>query len=601
MADPDATAWVLAGPDDAPDVTDGRLPRLLLPPTCYSQTAMSYMVKCHDRRGKFNAPAAVALGVEKRNFKYLAAGQSVTSTDGKTVTPDMVLGDPLPGSGIIVADVPSPDFVEAFMRRPEWKSKELMSHMVIMYWILGPALSSDSRILAFIHTHAHIKHVFCADDTCPNMVTHPGAAELLVKLRRIDPARFPLCEFDNSVSYPAPDEPSPLQLGRAGSTTTLMPRVINDTKPPAPFPDLLAPASDVAQNCLDLAAAAKAASEDPAFLARVEAEDGDLPNRDAEIIPLGTGSSVPSKYRNVSATLIRVPGLGAYLLDCGEGTLGQIRRALGRQESIQVLRQLRCIVISHLHADHHLGVVSVIRAWYSRCLADESSSSSSSSSPHSSTSPKTLAISCISRYRTMLQELSQVEDFGFHRLRFPNCSPTQGYRDRDVVNTDLDPTWSIQSITRIPVNHCWRSHATQLELTSGLRIAYSGDCRPCPAFASSCRGAHLLVHECTFGDDPSMQAHAVAKKHSTLEEALQVAREMGASRTLLTHFSQRYVKASCLKTTSSSSTCGGDDDEHRQNVIMAYDMMRVKLGQFQQAACFVPAVQALMESLGTHD
>ncbi len=52
-----------------------------------------------------------------------------------------------------------------------------------------------------------------------------------------------------------------------------------------------------------------------------------LPSRDAEIICLGTGSSNPSKYRNVSATLLRVPGSGSYLFDCGEGTLGFVGRA----------------------------------------------------------------------------------------------------------------------------------------------------------------------------------------------------------------------------------------------------------------------------------
>ena len=35
---------------------------------------------------------------------------------------------------------------------------------------------------------------------------------------------------------------------------------------------------------------------------------------------------------------------------------------------------------------------------------------------------------------------------------------------------------------------------------------------------------------------------AISKRHSTTEEALQVAADMGAYRTILTHFSQRYPK-----------------------------------------------------------
>lgn len=42
------------------------------------------------------------------------------------------------------------------------------------------------------------------------------------------------------------------------------------------------------------------------------------------------------------------------LLDVGEGTLGQIYRFYG-DESDDVIRKLKAIYISHLHADHHIG------------------------------------------------------------------------------------------------------------------------------------------------------------------------------------------------------------------------------------------------------
>jgi ribonuclease Z len=98
----------------------------------------------------------------------------------------------------------------------------------------------------------------------------------------------------------------------------------------------------------------------------------------------------------------------------------------------------------------------------------------------------------------------------------------------------------------------------------------------------------LLVHECTFGDDK--QDHAKAKKHSTMAEALGVAKEMEARRTLLTHFSQRYSKADSLRRERVE-----EGEEH--SVLLAFDLMRVKLGDFQKAACYVPAVQRLMERL----
>ncbi|KAK5989882.1 Ribonuclease Z 1 [Cladobotryum mycophilum] len=545
-----------------------------LPRTTYGETSMSYIVKCHARRGKFNAPLAKSLGVQPKDFKLLTSGESAPGTNGP-VTPEMILGEPQPGKGIIVADIGSHEYLDSFMERPEWKSAELMTDITVMYWILGSGLAEDARVQKFTQDHSQIKHVFCAQDTCPNMITHPGAATIQAKLRRIDPERFPILKFENTVKYPAPPAESPIELGRAGKKLQLMPRRVFDDDAMAPFPDLVEAYNSVDEEVLALAEQAKAAATDPEFLAKIENEEQDIPNRDAEIIPLGTGSSVPSKYRNVSATLIRVPGIGNYLLDCGEGTLGQISRLFGEEEAADVLRNLRCIVISHAHADHHMGTPTVIKAWYEQTLKDNSNA--------------TLAISCIGRYRVLLEELSQVEDIGFHRLRFPSC-PLPREKDKDLTTReDLgEENFGLASIKRIPVPHCWRSYATQIELTSGLKIAYSGDCRPSKQFAQECEGAHLLVHECTFGDDK--RDHAKAKKHSTMGEALWVAKEMKARRTLLTHFSQRYSKSDSLKR---DRVEGGEHD-----VLLAFDFMRVKLGDFQKAACYIPAVQKLMEKLG---
>ena len=47
---------------------------------------------------------------------------------------------------------------------------------------------------------------------------------------------------------------------------------------------------------------------------------------DLEMVLLGTGSSQPSKYRNVSSIYINLFSKGGLLLDCGEGTLGQLKR-----------------------------------------------------------------------------------------------------------------------------------------------------------------------------------------------------------------------------------------------------------------------------------
>jgi ribonuclease Z len=85
------------------------------------------------------------------------------------------------------------------------------------------------------------------------------------------------------------------------------------------------------------------------------------PGDDITVTTLGTGSAIPSKYRNVSATHLDIPGVGGVLLDCGEGSLGQLWRRFGPEGTRRVLEELRMIYISHMHADHHLGLNAILR------------------------------------------------------------------------------------------------------------------------------------------------------------------------------------------------------------------------------------------------
>jgi ribonuclease BN (tRNA processing enzyme) len=62
--------------------------------------------------------------------------------------------------------------------------------------------------------------------------------------------------------------------------------------------------------------------------------------------------------------------------------------------------------------------------------------------------------------------------------------------------------------------------------------------------AQAGKGATVLIHEATF--EASKAQEAVERRHSTVDEALDVARRMGAASVLLTHF-----RCVCM------CTCGG--------------------------------------------
>lgn len=53
-------------------------------------------------------------------------------------------------------------------------------------------------------------------------------------------------------------------------------------------------------------------------------------------------------------------------MDVGEGTLGQIIRFYGN-EADNVIRRLKAVYVSHLHADHHIGKSSTIERKLTAC------------------------------------------------------------------------------------------------------------------------------------------------------------------------------------------------------------------------------------------
>jgi hypothetical protein len=93
----------------------------------------------------------------------------------------------------------------------------------------------------------------------------------------------------------------------------------------------------------------------------------------------------------------------------------------------------------------------------------------------------------------------------------------------------------------------------------------------------------LLIHEATFDD--SLAADAVAKRHSTTHEAVDVARRMRARVTILTHLSQRYAKVPGLRlrhapsptpTRTKRTKVPVFDFDHAPATAIAFDQMCVR-------------------------
>lgn len=542
-----------------------------LPATKPAATALSYIIKGHPQRGKFLPQVAKKLGVKPGpQFSQLTLGNSVTTADGTVVTPEQVLEKGSPGGGFAVIELPEKAYVEALVNRKEWSSKEVMDGVGAMIWILGPGVIEDPKLQKFMADHSEYKHVVSSTDTCSNYLALESPAEAGIRLHLLDPERFPIPVHSNVVPRQQDKGTIPLfEPARAGKTIQLEPKLEVQDDNIVTYLDTVKTIKGASSQVQELADKARKEVTGEEYSARLAERQKDIASKDAEIVTLGTGSALPSKYRNVSATLVRVPGFGSYLFDCGENTLGQLKRVYGK-ELPQVLRELKAIWISHLHADHHLGTVSVIKAWDAETREDDLTKSS-----------KLIVASDIGMIN-WLREYSEVEAYGHDRL----VPITMGVSNRnwehrlDAEETQL---YGLTSIEACAVEHCNGALAVAFSFPNGFKVAYSGDCRPSRKFARIGQNATLLIHEATFDDE--LQGDALAKKHSTTSEALDIGRQMNARRILLTHFSQRYQKIPVMDRRE------GVD----QVAIVAFDYMRVKLGDFAKVEAFKPALMKLYE------
>jgi ribonuclease Z len=113
----------------------------------------------------------------------------------------------------------------------------------------------------------------------------------------------------------------------------------------------------------------------------------------------------------------------------------------------------------------------------------------------------------------------------------------------------------------VKVNHCPGAFAVSMTWPDGFKFSYSGDCRPSTEFAKIGQGSTVLLHEATFDDE--LQGDARAKKHSTTSEALGVGVAMNAHRVILTHFSQRYQKLPVMAEDDANQEQNRDGDQKK--------------------------------------
>eukprot|EP00884_Botryococcus_braunii_P017400 jgi/Botrbrau1/4343/Bobra.0232s0032.1 len=288
--------------------------------------------------------------------------------------------------------------------------------------------------------------------------------------------------------------------------------------------------------------------------------------QEMEIVFLGTGAAIPSKYRNVTATYLDLFDRGGLLMDCGEGTYGQLVRRYGQDGALDVVANLGLIWISHIHADHHAGLPMVLNK-RQRQLG-------SGAAPILVIGPRPL--------KKVLEGYSQLEGLAY---RFVDCACLVPNATQYEV-PDLDDVKEELGLTRLEcvrVVHCTQAFGLIIGSKSGWSLANSGDTRPCEELVCAAKDVTVLIHEATFED--ALEEEARMKRHSLTREAIEVGQAANAYRTILSHFSQRYPKIPVVDPSFRDCTC------------IAFDLMTVNLADLPQLPRLVGPLRKFFEEM----
>ncbi len=270
-----------------------------------------------------------------------------------------------------------------------------------------------------------------------------------------------------------------------------------------------------------------------------------------DICLLGTGGMMPLPYRALTSLFVRYNGSGI-LIDCGEGTQITTKRLGWSFKSIDL------IMITHFHADHISGLPGFLLMMGN---AGREEKLTIAGPPGIEKVCRSLLI--IAPHLPFLIEYLEIdgpekviEMLGLTITAFKvNHNLTcYGYSIELARQGKFDA--EAARAKGIPIQ-CWNrlQHGETVEMDGvtytsdmvmgaprkGLKVTYSTDSRPTPSITEHAKGSDLFICEGMYGE-PGNEEKAIEKKHMTMYEAAEIAKEADVKEMWLTHYSPSMNK-----------------------------------------------------------
>ncbi|XP_008292054.1 zinc phosphodiesterase ELAC protein 2 isoform X2 [Stegastes partitus] len=492
---------------------------------------VAFVCKLHPKKGNFLVAQARELGLPVGTaaigplIAALKDGKSITY-EGKEIRPEQVCTPTDPGPVFIVVECPSEEFVDAVVTNQQLrryqKGNTEDSPVLVVHMTPECVLKTDEYKEWMERFPSTTEHLILNEHVSP--VHNVRSHKIQVQLNMIHPEIFPQLK-----AYRTKEPQAALHVPnvRAECLLKFQLRPVMEWQ------------RDAIPSC-NSEEFVKEASEVPNFLAEVDkckmicstdaAQLSGQGEQYPEVVFLGTGSALPMKTRNVSGTLVNISPTQSLLLDCGEGTFAQLCRHYG-DDVDDALSKISTVFISHMHADHHTGLLKLL---YQRERALKTLGKAFS--PIYLVAPAQL-MTWLNQYHNYCEEI--LRNINLIPNRFL-CDGAEVPKQKESIVQGLLKKNDLEKFRTCFVRHCKNAFACSFAHRSGWKLAFSGDTMPCDAFVNIGKNATLLIHEATLEDE--LAEEAVEKRHSTTSQAIGIGMKMNADFIMLNHFSQRYAK-----------------------------------------------------------
>ncbi|TNM97165.1 hypothetical protein fugu_015321 [Takifugu bimaculatus] len=324
---------------------------------------VAFVCKLHPKKGNFLVPQARELGLPVGTaaigplIAALKNGRSITY-EGREIRPEQVCTPTDPGPVFIIVECPSEAFVEAVcgeqqLSRYQTGGSEDAPALVVH---VSPerVLNTDQYKTWMERFPSRTEHLILNEHVCTahNVRSHKIQAQLNMIHSEIFPQLHTCKATEPQASLPVPNVRAECLLKFQFRPVLEWQR---DAIPACSTDDFLKEAAEVPNFLQEVEACRKLRLSDAAEALHSPPDGEKYP----EVIFLGTGSALPMKTRNVSGTLVNISSSRSIVLDCGEGTFGQLCRHYGDAVD-DVLSKISAVFVSHLHADHHTGLLMLL-------------------------------------------------------------------------------------------------------------------------------------------------------------------------------------------------------------------------------------------------